>query len=59
MTTRWQSPYRKAIIGFLIGTTVGLATGVFAVGDPWQEEIIPALGTGIGIAVAFYFVAGE
>jgi hypothetical protein len=50
----WQSLFRKAVVGFFLGTGVGLVTGVVVLGNPWQEAIGIALGTGIGLAVVFY-----
>lgn len=51
-----QSPHRMAIVGFLVGTGVGLLTGVVGFGDPWREAMLPAVGIGIGLAFAFYVV---
>lgn len=55
MAARWrQPPFRRASLGFLLAFVVSLLVGVVGLGDPWQEAIAPAVGTGIGLAVVFY-----
>jgi hypothetical protein len=56
MSLSFRSPGVRATLGLCIGLGVGVLTGVVVLGDPWQEAVVPAVGTAIGLAVVFYFL---
>lgn len=56
MSDIFQSPFRRAILGLLIGLGLGLLVGTVGFGHTWQDAIFPAIGQGIGLAFVFYVV---
>ena len=49
-----QIALRMAVVGFVVATIVPLLVGVVGYGDPWDEAIVTAVATGLGVSIVFY-----